>query len=83
MTVRTMAAGLGSMALLGLFSLAFPAMLDWLGQYQMTLQAMFPLPAAGGNADGPPYHVIVHGQLPEILTAAMLFAMVAVLWPVE
>ena len=83
MTVRTMAAGLGSMALLGLFSLAFPAMLDWLGEYQTTLQAMFPVPASGEAAEGPPYHVIVHGQLPEILTAALIFAMVAVLWPVE
>lgn len=61
------------MAMVGLFSLMIPRMLQWADQYQDfledTLSAQYP--------------VLSRGELPEILVVSLLFAMLAVLWPVE
>lgn len=73
MTPRTMSAGLGSMAMLGLFSLIIPRMVEWASQYQAFLGATL-------SAE---YPLLSRGELPQIFVAALLFAMLAVLWPVE
>ena len=73
MTPRTMSAGLGSMAMLGLFSLMIPRMIEWATRYQEFLNVTL-------SAD---YPLLTRSELPQIFVAALLFAMLAVLWPVE
>ena len=60
------------MALLGLFTALFPSAVQWIGQYQQLL-----------SLDLSVYPWLAGGMLPVLLGVAVVFGILAVVWPVE